>query len=117
MNSGLPLDETYFDTLPRVPVWATSTRVETVEHAAFRSGAALAALRVGLMRAEIPHDLLRARLAVIAAESCVRIAGRPERAGQLRDEHHLLGAGDAPGPAGQVYQAWQKATSQPTSAA
>ena len=82
---------------------------------AFLSGGALATLHGVVTREEVPHALLRERLALRAAEACVALTGRPERAGELRDEVHLLRPGDQPGPAGEVYQQWQRAVERPVS--
>jgi len=103
------------DTLPRMPAWVTSTRAETPEDVAFLSGAALTHLHLVLGRADVPQALLRDRLALRAAEACVAFAGRPERAGELRDAVHLLRPGDLPGPAGAVCQSWQRAVERPVS--
>jgi hypothetical protein len=51
---------------------------------------------------EVPHALLRDRLALRAAEACVAFSGRPRAAGELRDAVHLLRPGDLPGPAGET---------------
>tara|TARA_R110001583_G_C5660329_1_gene409576 strand:+ start:3778 stop:4662 length:885 start_codon:yes stop_codon:yes gene_type:complete len=101
--------EAPLDTLPRMPVWVTSARPETLEDVAFLSGAALNHLHVVLGRAEVPQALLRDRLALRAAEACVAFSGRPERAGELRDAVHLLRPGDLPGPAGETCLAWRRA--------
>lgn len=69
------------ETLPRMPSWVTSARAQTPEDVAFLSGAALAHLHLVLGREEVPHALLRDRLALRAAEVCVALSGRPERAG------------------------------------
>ena len=106
-----PLDT--LDTLPRMPLWVTSGRGHPPEDAAFLSGAALATLHTMSAHADAPHTLLRARLALLAAQACVTHAGRPERAADLRDAVHLLRPGDAPGPAGEIYQTWQRAITQP----
>ncbi|MDF3416694.1 DUF1403 family protein [Sulfitobacter sp. M57] len=103
------------DTLPRMPAWVTSMRAETPEDVAFLSGAALTHLHLVLGRADVPQALLRDRLALRAAEACVAFAGRPERAGELRDAVHLLRPGDLPGPAGAVCQSWQRAVERPVS--
>ena len=103
------------DTLPRMPAWVTSARVETLEDVAFLSGAALNHLHVVLERAEVPQALLRDRLALRAAEACVAFSGRSERAGELRDAVHLLRAGDLPGPAGETCFAWRRAAGRPVS--
>ena len=101
------------DTLPRMPAWVTSTRVETLEDVAFLSGAALNHLHVVLGCAEVPQALLRERLALCAAEACVAFSGRRERAGELRDAAHLLRPGDLPGPAGETYLIWRRAVERP----
>jgi hypothetical protein len=103
------------DTVPRIPSWVTSARAETLEDVAFLSGAALNHLHLVLGRTEVPHALLRDRLALRAAEACVAVSGRPERAGELRDAVHLLRPGDLPGPAGETYLAWQRAVERPVS--
>lgn len=100
-------------TLARIPGWVTSARAETPEDVAFLSGAALSHLHLVVGRAEVPHALLRDRLALRAAEACVGFSGRPERAGELRDAVHLLRPGDLPGPAGETCLAWRRATERP----
>lgn len=103
------------DTLPRMPSWVTHAQTETLEDAAFLSGAALAHLHVMLGNHAVPDALLRERLALRAAEACVTFSGRPERAGELRDAVHLLRPGDLPGPAGETYLAWRRAVERPVS--
>lgn len=103
------------DMLPRMPAWVTSARVETLEDVAFLSGAALAHLYLVLAQGDVPHALLRERLALRAAEACVAFSGRSERAGELRDAVHLLRPGDLPGPAGETYLAWRRAVERPVS--
>lgn len=107
--------ESGFDTLPRMPSWVTSARVETLEDAAFLSGAALGHLHLVLGREEVPQTLLRERLALRAAEACVTLSGRTERAGELRDMVNLLRPGDLPGPAGETYLAWRRAVERAVS--
>ncbi|PZR90058.1 MAG: hypothetical protein DI537_19680 [Stutzerimonas stutzeri] len=104
-----------FESLPRIPAWVTSARPETPEDVAFLSGAALAHLHLVLNRVDLPHALLRDRLALRAAEACVVFSGRPERAGELRDAVHFLRPGDRPGPAGEVCLAWRRAVERPVS--
>lgn len=104
-----------FDTLPRMPSWVTSARAETPEDVAFLSGAALNQLHLVLSDQSVPQTLLRARLALRAAEACVTHQGRPERALDLRDAVAFLQPGDCPGPAGEVYLAWQQAVKRPIS--
>lgn len=104
-----------FDTLPAMPSWVTSARAETPEDVAFLSGAALGHLHLVLSRDDIPQTLLRARLALRAAEARVAHQGRPERASELRDAVAFLQPGDSPGPAGKVYLSWQRAVERPVS--
>ncbi len=104
-----------FDTLPKMPSWVTSGRPETSEDVAFLSGAALGHLHLVLTQPTVPQDLLRARLALRAAEVCVAHSGRPERAADLRDAVAFLQPGDSPGPAGEVYRSWQCAVDRPIS--
>lgn len=103
------------DTLPRMPAWVTSMRAETLEDVAFLSGAALNHLHLVLSRVDLPHALLRDRLALRAAAACVAFSGRPEREAELRDAVHLLRPGDLPGPAGAVCQSWQRAAERQVS--
>lgn len=100
-------------TLLRMPSWVTQARAETIEDVAFLSGAALTHLHLVLSREEVPQALLRERLALCAAESCVAFSGRRERAGELRDAAHLLRPGDLPGPAGETYLIWRRAVERP----
>ena len=104
-----------FDILPRMPSWVTSGRPETTEDVAFLSGAALAHLHLVLAQPHVPHDLLRARLALKAAEVCVTHSGRPERASDMRDAVAFVQLGDSPGPAGEVYRSWRQAVERPVS--
>ncbi|MEE3099354.1 MAG: DUF1403 family protein, partial [Pseudomonadota bacterium] len=66
---------------------------------------------------DVPHALVRDRLALRAAEACVAVSGRSERAGELRDAVHLLRPGDLPGPAGETYLTWRRAAERPVSVA
>jgi len=102
-------------TIPRMPPWVIAGRAEVPENVAFLSGAALAHLHLVLGQAEVPHALLRERLALRAAEACVAFSGRPERASELRDAMHLLRPGDLPGPAGETCLAWRRAVERPVS--
>lgn len=110
-----PDHATDFETLPRIPSWVIAARAETLEDGAFFSGAALTHLHLVLAHEDVPQPLLRDRLALRAAEACVALSGRPERAGALRDAIHLLHPGDLPGPAGETYLAWRRAVERPVS--
>ncbi|MWD29920.1 DUF1403 family protein [Aquicoccus sp. SCR17] len=103
------------ETVLRMPAWVISQRAETPEDVAFLSGAALSHLHLVLRRAEVPQTLLRARMALRAAEVCVTHQGRPKRASELRDAVAFLQPGDSPGPAGEIYLSWQRAVERPVS--
>lgn len=103
--------------LPPLPGWITAAPVETLEAAAFRSGAALAHLCLASAADDVPQALLRDRLALAAAEVCAGLAGRREGASAMRDALHLAKAGDDPGPAGRVFRQWSRAVTRPISVA
>lgn len=103
------------ETIPRMPSWVTSSRAETLEDVAFLSGMALAHLHLAVVQDDVPHALLRDRLALGAAVACVAFSGRPETAADLRDAVHLTRPGDLPGPAGETCLAWQRAVERPVS--
>lgn len=108
------------DALPRMPGWISAARWQNLcgqgaEETAFLSGAALAHLHLVAATADLPQALWRARLALAAAEACAGIAGRPERAAELRDALHFLRPGDHPGPAGAVFRQWVQAVARPVS--
>ncbi|MFV0360354.1 DUF1403 family protein [Tropicimonas sp.] len=100
---------------PAPPHWIGAVREQGLAAAAFRSGAALAALHpwVAAPRDDLPQALLRDRLALRAAEACVMLSGRTERAAELRDEVHLARPGETPGPAGRIFALWRKAAVVP----
>lgn len=104
-----------FESLPRMPAWITSAGPETPEDVAFLSGAGLAHLHLVITHSNMPQCLLRARLALRAAEAVVTQSGRPERAGDLRDALAFLAPGDSAGPAGDIYRAWMRAVERPVS--
>lgn len=103
------------DTIPKLPGWVTTAQPETLEDVAFLSGAALWHLHLVASRKDVHQTLLRARLALRAAEACVTRQGRPERASELRDAVGFLQPGDSPGPAGETYLAWWRAVERPVS--
>ncbi|WP_138936614.1 DUF1403 family protein [Roseovarius arcticus] len=99
-----------------LPGWITLPQDDTPETVAFISGAALATLDVVLRDsgANLPGALLRDRLALDAAVACLKLEGRSDSAPDIRDAVSLarpvrLGrAGDALGPAGDMFVAWRK---------
>ena len=103
--------------LPPLPGWIGSAPAETLEAAAFRSGAALAHLCQATASGDVPLALWRDRLALAAARNCAALAGRREGQGALRDALHLTGPGDDPGPAGRIARQWSRAAARPVSVA
>ncbi|SFM72574.1 DUF1403 family protein [Shimia aestuarii] len=104
--AGHALDDD-LTTLPRLPAWVTVAQAETPEDVAFLSGAALTHLHLLLQNPTVPASLLRDRLALLAADACLKRAGRSERAAELRDEVHLARPGDTLGPGGAVFANWR----------
>jgi len=100
---------------PRLPGWIIPAGAQTLENAAFLSGAALAHLQEVVAREDVPQALWRDRLALRAAAAGLALRGRPEREAELRDALHLLRPGDEPGPAGEVALAWRRAVERPLS--
>lgn len=101
--------------VPLLPGWVGSARAQTLDEAAFHSGAALGTLHLITGSDAVPQALWRDRLALIAAEACVGFSGRREDARGLRDALHLTRPGDDPGPAGRVLRQWSRAVAGPVS--
>ena len=99
------------NTLPQLPVWVTSGRVETLETVAFRSGAALTMLDqlVSDPRHGVPKQLLANRLALSAATATSKLEGRSAREADIRDAYHLTPPGEACGPDGDLLGFWRGA--------
>lgn len=93
-----------------LPGWITRSGAETVETLAFSSGAALAILDVMLREPNgaVPGTLLRDRMALNAAVACLKLENRREVTSDIRDAVCLARAGDALGPAGDMFMAWRK---------
>ncbi len=93
-----------------LPRWVTSAPGQDTDSVAFSSGAALALLDVVVRnpRATLPGALLRDRMALEAAAACLKLEGRNESASDIRDAVCLARAGDALGPAGEMFVAWRK---------
>jgi hypothetical protein len=103
--------------LAPMPGWITAARAESLEAAAFRSGAALAHLYMVTASPAVPQALWRDRLALAATEICAGLAGRREGQAGLRDALHLTRPGDHPGPAGAILRQWSRAVARPISVA
>lgn len=100
-----------------LPGWVSFSPAETLEDAAFRSGAALAHLTVVTAAGDVPLALWSDRLALSAAETCAGFSGRRQGQGALRDAVHLTRPGDDPGPAGRILWQWSRAVARPISVA
>ena len=99
--------------IPPLPGWITAQPSETLETAAFRSGAVLAHLHGVTLQAAVPQALLRERLALAAADVCAGIEGWRKGQAVLRDAAHLTRPGDHPGPAGLILRLWSQAVARP----
>ena len=93
-----------------LPRWVTSVSGQGTDSVAFTSGAALAMLDVVLCdpSGRLPGALLRDRMALIAAVAVLKLENRNETASEIRDAVCLARAGDALGPAGDMFMAWRK---------
>ena len=112
-------DPTY---LPPLPSWVTRNHGKAPESEAFLSGASLAMLHMMLADPSetLPAELLRNRLALRAAEACLKLEGRRDSEVEIRDAYYLAGGGanaigatgaaSAMGPAGEMYVRWRKAS-------
>ncbi|MFC6585738.1 DUF1403 family protein [Sulfitobacter aestuariivivens] len=99
------------NTLPKLPGWVTSGRVETTETVAFRSGAALTVLDALVCdpKQGVPIKLLANRLALSAATATSKLEGRLAREADIRDAYHLTPRGEARGPDGDLLAFWREA--------
>ena len=93
-----------------LPRWISHSRGETPDSVAFTSGAALAMLDVVLRDpgGTLPSALLRDRMALEAAVACLKLEGRDENTSAIRDAVCLARAGEALGPAGDMFVAWRR---------
>ena len=98
------------NTLPKLPAWVTSTRAETPETVAFRSGAVLTVLDqlISDPALGVPLKLLANHLALKAATATSKLEGRLVREVDIRDAYHLAPPGDARGPDGDILAFWRE---------
>lgn len=103
-----------------VPAWLRSTvpdakslECKDVEDIALAAGAAIGALDTVIRRQERWAGVWRQRLALSAAATTARQAGRVEDESALRDAVVLTHPGDDVGPAGRMFQAWRWLTVRP----
>ena len=111
MKKAVPPMETHATYLPSLPAWVTQNRDKTSETEAFLSGASLAMLHMVLADPAgiLPAELLRNRLALRAAEACLKLEGWRDSEADIRDAYYLARAGDAMGPAGDMFARWRRA--------
>jgi hypothetical protein len=94
--------------VPPFPSWARARGLpKNPEETGFLAGAALAALHPIACHDHPIGGLWRQRLALANAAALARHAGRTEDEAALRDAWYLRRAGDDPGPAGRLLQAWR----------
>lgn len=112
MTPALKSSQNKPQTLQRLPRWITVPQGKIPENVAFLSGAALATLDVVLRdpMGTLPGALLRERMALKAAVACLRLENRNETEADIRDAVCLGRAGDALGPAGEMFVAWRRLT-------
>lgn len=93
-----------------LPRWVTTASGQDTDSVAFTSGAALAMLDVVLRdpSGTLPGALLRDRMALETAVACLKLENRHEKASDIRDAACLVRAGEALGPAGDMFMAWRK---------
>lgn len=100
---------------PVLPGWIVGRGAQsTLESAGFASGSSLALLHAALIDPllSVPTELLRQRLALRAAVLSVKLQGRNETEGEIRDAFHLTQAGDPMGPAGDMLAFWKAGLSR-----
>lgn len=97
-------------TIHMLPRWVTSACGQDTDSVAFTSGSALAMLDVVLRNAAgtLPSALLLDRMALNAAVACLKLENRREIMSDIRDAVCLARAGEALGPAGDMFVAWRK---------
>ncbi len=113
MTKPATLPETLPAHLPPLPSWITQNHGKTPELETFLSGASLAMLHMLLVDPcqTLPAELLHNRLALRAAEACLKLEGRRDSEADIRDAYYLARAGDEMGPAGDMFARWRKVSS------
>lgn len=102
-------DPTY---IPPLPSWVIQNHGKALEAEVFLAGASLAMLHMVLADPSqiLPAALLRNRLALRAAEACLKLEGRRDSEANIRDAYYLACDGDSRGPAGEMFVRWRKAS-------
>ena len=96
--------------LPPLPSWVTQNHGKTLGKEPFLAGAALAILHMELAdpAKTLPAELLRNRLALRAAEACLKLEGWCDSRANIRDAYYLTRADDNMGPAGEMFARWRR---------
>jgi hypothetical protein len=97
---------------PVLPGWAALRGSPNDADAAFMAGAALNSLDTLVRSEAVWAGAWRQRLGLRSAVSALRLLGRPEEDGALRDAVLLLAPGGDPGPAGNVLVAYKRLSSR-----
>ena len=101
--------------VPKVPAWARPRgAVRRDVDAGYLAGAALNSLDNLVRSSPDWAGAWRQRLALRSASAAVRLLGRREEEGALRDAHFFRAAADDPGPAGNLLLAWRRLASRST---
>lgn len=115
MKSRADLPSVNRPVVPKVPAWARPRGdVQRDVDAGYLAGAALNSLDNLVRSAPDWAGAWRHRLALKSASAAIRLLGRREEEGALRDAHFFRTAADDPGPAGQVLLAWRRLASRST---
>lgn len=95
---------------PILPGWILERSApETLESAGFASGSALALLHTALhdRNVNVPIELLTDRLALRTAVQCLKLQGRSDTEGEVRDAYLLSGPDAEMGPGGEMLSFWK----------
>ncbi|MGO4339370.1 DUF1403 family protein [Labrys sp. KB_33_2] len=108
----MPAPENTLSSLARVrpvPGWArVKGALATEADSFFHAGASLAALDAFLRTEPVFAGVWRQRLAITAAAATVRLVGRREDVGALRDGWCFRASDSDPGPSGHILKVWRQ---------
>lgn len=115
MKSRADLPSVNRPVVPKVPAWARPRGdVQRDVDAGYLAGAALNSLDNLVRSAPDWAGVWRHRQALKSASAALRLLGRREEEGALRDAHFFRAAADDPGPAGNLLLAWRRLASRST---
>ncbi|RUW90238.1 DUF1403 family protein [Mesorhizobium sp. M7A.F.Ca.US.010.02.1.1] len=115
MKSRLDLPPDHRSVVPKVPAWARPRGdVQRDVDAGYLAGAAVNSLDNLVRSSPDWAGVWRQRLALKSASAAIRLLGRREEEGALRDAHFFRAGGDNPGPAGNILLAWRRLASRST---